>query len=48
MAAAGGLAYFLYTLLPLPTSLAPYRGPRPPLWEFLFRQGLLVALEDVS
>jgi len=46
LAAAGGLAYFLYTLLPLPPSLAPYRGERTPLGELLFRQGLLVALPE--
>ncbi|HEU4949827.1 MAG TPA: hypothetical protein VFT11_03605, partial [Candidatus Deferrimicrobiaceae bacterium] len=33
LAAGGTLAYFLYTLLPLPPSLAPYEGPRPPLGE---------------
>ncbi len=46
LAAGGTLAYFLYAWLPLPPSLAPYSGPRPPLWEMLFRQGLLVALPE--
>jgi len=46
LAAGGALAYYLYALLPLPPSLAPYSGPRPPLGEMLFRQGLLVALPE--
>jgi membrane protease YdiL (CAAX protease family) len=46
LAAGGALAYYLYTLLPLPPSLSPYSGPRPPLGETLFRQGLLVALPE--
>ena len=46
LAAGGALAYYLYTLLPLPSSLSPYSGPRPPLGETLFRQGLLVALPE--
>jgi membrane protease YdiL (CAAX protease family) len=46
LAAGGALAYYLYTLLPLPPSLSPYAGPRPPLGETLFRQGLLVALPE--
>jgi membrane protease YdiL (CAAX protease family) len=46
LAAGGAVAYCLYSLLPLPPSLAPYSGPRPPLWETLFRQGLLVALPE--
>ena len=46
LAAGGALAYYLYTLLPLPHSLLPYIGPRPPLGETLFRQGLLVALPE--
>lgn len=46
LAAGGALAFILYTLLPLPPSLAPYAGPRPPLWETLFRQGLLAALPE--
>jgi membrane protease YdiL (CAAX protease family) len=46
LAAGGALAYFLYTLLPLPPSLAPHAGPRPPLGETLFRQALLAALPE--
>jgi len=46
LAAGGALAYYLYTLLPLPHSLSPYAGLRPPLGETLFRQGLLVALPE--
>lgn len=46
LAGGGALAYYLYTLLPLPPALAPYVGPRPPLGETLFRQGLLVALPE--
>jgi len=46
LAAGGTLAYFLYAWLPLPPSLAPYSGPRPPLGETLFRQGLLAALPE--
>ncbi len=46
LAAGGALAYYLYTLLPLPPSLSPYAGPRPSLGETLFRQGLLVALPE--
>jgi membrane protease YdiL (CAAX protease family) len=46
LAAGGTLAYYLYALLPLPPSLSPYSGPRPPLGEALFRQGLLVALPE--
>jgi len=46
LAAGGALAYSLYALLPLPHSLSPYSGPRPPLEDMLFRQGLLVALPE--
>lgn len=46
LAAGGALAYCLYTLLPLPPSLAPYAGPRPPLAETLLRQALLAALPE--
>lgn len=46
LAAGGALAYYLYTLLPLPPSLSPSAGPRPPLGETLFRQGFLVALPE--
>lgn len=46
LGAGGALAYYVYTLLPLPPSLSPYAGPRPPLGEMLFRQGLLVALPE--
>ncbi|HSL92508.1 MAG TPA: CPBP family intramembrane glutamic endopeptidase, partial [Candidatus Limnocylindrales bacterium] len=46
LAAGGALAYYLYTLLPLPPSLSPRAVPRPPLGETLFRQGLLVALPE--
>ena len=46
LAAGGALAYYLYTLLPLPHSLSPDAGLRPPLGETLFRQGLLVALPE--
>jgi membrane protease YdiL (CAAX protease family) len=46
LAAGGALAYYLYTLLPLPPSLSPHAVPRPPLGETLFRQGLLVALPE--
>jgi membrane protease YdiL (CAAX protease family) len=46
LAAGGALAYYLYTLLPLPPSLSPQAVPRAPLGETLFRQGLLVALPE--
>lgn len=46
LAAGGALAYYLYTLLPLPPSLSPQAVPKPPLGEMLFRQGLLVALPE--
>jgi membrane protease YdiL (CAAX protease family) len=46
LAAAGGLAFLAYSLLPLPPLLSPYPGPRPPLGEFLVRQGLLAALPE--
>jgi membrane protease YdiL (CAAX protease family) len=46
LAAGGALAYYLYTLLPLPPSLSSQALPRPPLGEMLFRQGLLVALPE--
>lgn len=46
LAASGVLAYSLYALLPLPHSLSPYSGPRPPLEDTLFWQGLLVVLPE--
>jgi membrane protease YdiL (CAAX protease family) len=46
LGAGGALAFFLYTLLPLPPSLSPYSGPVPPLGEMLFRQVLLAALPE--
>jgi membrane protease YdiL (CAAX protease family) len=46
LGAGGALAYYLYTMLPLPPSLSAFSGPRPPLGETLLRQGLLVALPE--
>jgi membrane protease YdiL (CAAX protease family) len=45
-AATGVAAYFFFTRLPLPPSLAPYSGPVPPLADLLFREGLLAALPE--
>ncbi len=46
LAAAGGLAFLAWSLLPLPAPLSPYAGPRPPAGAFLFREGLLAALPE--
>jgi membrane protease YdiL (CAAX protease family) len=46
MAAGGALSYYLYAMLPLPPSLSPYSGSRPPLGEVFFRQGLIAALPE--
>jgi membrane protease YdiL (CAAX protease family) len=45
-AAAGVIAYLVYMHLPVPPSIAPYKGPIPSPADLLFREGLLAALPE--